>query len=338
MLVFSLVGDISKAHRRFLHHPSERGLLACKINPKDDFIFINRVGTFGVASASYWWGRIAGSGLRLIHELLGPDLPVELLIFADDLEALGADLRGRRGVVCAYIFLSAFGFPFKWSKQRGGLKVEWIGLFAAYTSMKLGLSPKRSAWLADWTLGVAKAGKITSKEFEQGLGRLGFTANALTWERPFLGPLYSWSAAIRNKKGCLKIPVMLRTLLFFLHERLSEGDSLQGSPSQQQQNGGYDIEFFTDAKATEDEAWIGGFLQDKQGNILEWFTERVERSWADWLFVKNDLKRIIASLELLATLVAVRLWSVNLGLKSRGVCWIIEPEQTINQTHMQSAK
>ena len=46
---------------------------------------------------------------------------------------------------------------------------------------------------------------------------------------------------------------------------------------------------------------------------MEWFPERVERSWADWLFVKNDLKRIIVSLELLATLVAVR---------SREVCWI----------------
>ena len=122
-VIFSLVGDISKAHRRFLHHPSERGLLACKVNPKDKFIYINRVGTFGVASASYWWGRIAGSGLRLVHELLGPELPVELLIFADDLEALGPVLRGRRGVVMAYLILSALGFPFKWSKQRGGLRV-----------------------------------------------------------------------------------------------------------------------------------------------------------------------------------------------------------------------
>ena len=47
-VVLRLVGDISKAHRRFLHHPSERGLLACRISPKDDFIFINKVGTFGV--------------------------------------------------------------------------------------------------------------------------------------------------------------------------------------------------------------------------------------------------------------------------------------------------
>ena len=320
-VVFSLVGDISKAHRRFLHHPSERGLLACKVNPKDEFIYINRVGTFGVASASYWWGRIAGSGLRLAHELLGPDMPVELLIFADDLEALGPDLRGRRGIVMAYLILSALGFPFKWSKQRGGLKVEWIGLFADYTSMKLGLSPKRAAWMAGWALGVAKSGKISSKEMEQGLGRLGFAANALTWERPFLGPLYSWSAAIRNKKGDLKIPVMLRTLLFFLHERLAAGDSLQDPPVQQQSLE-HGVEFFTDAKATENDAWIGGFLQDGEGTIKEWFSEKIERDWAEWLFIKNDLKRIIASLELLATLVAVRLWTGGKDTRSNGVCWV----------------
>ena len=319
-VVFSLVGDISKAHRRFLHHPSERGLLACRISPSDQFIFINKVGTFGVASASYWWGRIAGAGLRLVHELLGPELPVELLIFADDLEALGADIHGRRGIVLSFVLLSCFGFPFKWSKQRGGMKVEWIGLFADYTSMKLGLSPKRASWLSDWVLKVAQAGKITSKEMEQGLGRLGFASNALTWERPFLGPLYSWTAAVRNKKGVLKIPVMLRTILYFLHKRLTMGHSLQEPPSQDEAQE-FDVEFFTDAKATEDEAWIGGFLQDKEGNILEWFSEKLERSWADWLFVKKDVKRIIASLELLATLVAVRLWT-NGSSKSKGVCWI----------------
>ena len=64
---------------------------------------------------------------------------------------------GRRGIVCAYVLLWCFGFPFKWPKQRGGMKVEWIGLFADYTSMKLGLSPKRSSWLSEWVLKVAKA-------------------------------------------------------------------------------------------------------------------------------------------------------------------------------------
>ena len=31
--VFSLVGDISKAHRRFVHAPEERGLMACRFSP-----------------------------------------------------------------------------------------------------------------------------------------------------------------------------------------------------------------------------------------------------------------------------------------------------------------
>ena len=100
---------------------------------------------------------------------------------------------------------------------------------------------------------------------------------------------------MRNKKGLLKIPVMLRILLYFIHRRLSTGHSLQEPPSQDVVMD-YDVEFFTDAKATEDDAWIGGFLQDKSGNIVEWFSEKLERSWAEWLFVKKDLKRIIASL------------------------------------------
>ena len=88
------------------------------------------------------------------------------------------------------------------------------------------------------------------------------------------------------------------------------GEGLQEPPSQEAVVG-YDVEFFTDAKATGEEAWIGGFLQDKPGNIIEWFSEKLERSWADRLFVKKDLKGIIASLELLATLVAVSLWTGN---------------------------
>ncbi len=70
---------------------------------------------------------IARKTNRLVHELLGSDLQVEMLIFADDLEALGGDVDGRRGIVCAYVLLLCFGFPSKWSKQRGGMQVEWIG-------------------------------------------------------------------------------------------------------------------------------------------------------------------------------------------------------------------
>ena len=320
-VVFSLVGDISKAHRRFLHDPAEHGLLACRIKQSDDFIFINKVGTFGVASASYWWGRIAGAGIRLVHEVLGPEMPVEMLIFADDLETLGSGISGRRGTVLSFLYLSTLGFPFKWAKQRGGLKVEWIGLYSDYTTMRLGLSPKRATWMEMWTRKLAEAGRTTAKEMEQGLGRLGFAANALTWERPFLGPLYAWTSAVRNKVGMLRIPTMLRTILWFLADRTLEGGSLQEPPPLRQDSDN-EVVFYTDAKATEEGAWVGGFLQGAGGDITEWFSEEVKESWAPWLFVKGDPKRVIAALELLATLIAARLWARDLPKGGRGKCWV----------------
>ena len=317
----SLVGDISKAHRRFLHDPEERGLLACRVKETDPFIYINNCGTFGVASASYWWGRISGAGIRLVHEMLGPERPVELLIFADDLESLGADSMGRQGIVLTFLYMSALGFPFKWAKQRGGLKVEWIGLFTDYSSFKLGLSPKRATWMRNWVLELANSGKVTQKVFEQGLGRLGFSASALLWERPFLGPLYSWNAAVRGKKGVLKIPAMLRAILLFLAERIEDGGDLH-SPPPLAKPAEEHLLFFTDAKATEVSAWIGGYKQSRQGVILEWFSEEIDREWAPWIFLKRDPKRIIASLELLASLVAVKLWGPKEGQRSSATCFL----------------
>eukprot|EP00435_Cladocopium_sp_Y103_P058340 s2357_g20.t1 len=319
--VFSLVGDISKAHRRFLHSPEERGLLACRILETDDHIYINNVGTFGVACASYWWGRIAGAGIRLVHELLGPEMPVELLLFADDLEALGANAGGRRGITLAFLYMSTLGFPFKWSKQRGGLKVEWIGLFTDYSLYKLGMSPKRAKWLHDWVMDLATRGTTTSKSFEQGLGRLGFAAMALTWERPFLGPLYSWCAAVRSKQGPLKVPAMLRVILKFLATRFESGGEMQSPPPLRPEKGDQ-LLFYTDAKATEKSAWIGGFKQGANGEIISWFSEEITVEWAPWMGLKKDPKRVIAALELLASLVAVKLWMPTVGGDAEAVCWI----------------
>ena len=320
-VVFSLVGDISKAHRRFLHCFEERGLLACGISPDDQYIYVNNVGTFGVASASYWWGRIAGSGIRLIHHLLGPTAHVELLLFADDLEALGIGQSGRRGSVLSFLYLSALGFPFKWSKQRGGLKVEWIGIFTDYTNMKLGLSPSRASWLAAWTRGLALRGSVAPKEMEQGLGRLGFSAMALWWERPFLGPLYTWSAAIRNKQGNMSIPVMVRSILLFLSQKLDSGHQLDSPPPLRR-----GLTFFTDAKATSDGAWIGGYIVDGNGS---------EESLPIF-FYKRDLKRTIAALEMLATLVALKLWSRVSKQKSFSTVWI--RGRTDNQSNTAALK
>ena len=92
-IAYSVVGDISKAHRRYKHQASEHGFMGCQIDgeetvdgdPDSQIVYVNKVGTFGLSPASYWWTRIAACGKRATHHLL--------VLYADDLEALGIGAR-----------------------------------------------------------------------------------------------------------------------------------------------------------------------------------------------------------------------------------------------------
>ena len=135
-VVVSLIGDFGKAHRRFKYREDERGFLGCMVSREDGVVYVNKVGTFGITSTPYWWGRLSGSLLRICHYLLGPGIPIELLLYADDLEAMGVGSEGRKGAVLAFIYMAAFGSPFKWSKQRGGSALN--GLVSLQTT---GITP-----------------------------------------------------------------------------------------------------------------------------------------------------------------------------------------------------
>ena len=316
MAPVAVTGDISKAHRRFKHRTDEWGFLGCKASSGDDVVYINCVGTFGVASAGYWWARLSGGTIRLTHHLTGKRA-LEILLFADDVEMIGGDRQGRRGIVLAYAILASLGLPFKWSKTKGGLNVQWIGYETSYATFRLGISERRASWLADWTEELAKTGIVTWDDFACGLGRLGFGANALSWERPFLGPLYAWSSATRGRKGGLRLPVMLRSILGWMSLRFRSGDRLQApmplAPAWREAS----LSFFSDAKAEETQAWIGGYLWDGQ-SALQWYAMEVREDWAPWAFIKKDLKRTIASLELLGTLICVKLWGAKMSESGRG--------------------
>ena len=53
---FSVVGDISKAHRRYKHQASEHGFMGCQVDDKEELegdpgsqsVYVNKVGTFGL--------------------------------------------------------------------------------------------------------------------------------------------------------------------------------------------------------------------------------------------------------------------------------------------------
>ena len=67
---FALAGDVSKAHRGIKIRREDWGFQACRLRPGK--VWVNKVGTYGMGSAAYYWARAAGALLvRLVHYLAG---------------------------------------------------------------------------------------------------------------------------------------------------------------------------------------------------------------------------------------------------------------------------
>ena len=77
---------------------------------------------------------------------------------------------------------------------------------------------------------------------------------------------------------------------------------------------------YTDARASDTDACLGGFLAISS-NLKEcpWFSIMVDEEVAPWVKMKGCPKRVIASLEFLATLIAVKLWGSAMGKFSKAV-------------------
>ena len=97
-----LKADVSKAHRRYLHRRRDWGLMACVLEDPE-YVWLNKVGTFGMGCASYWWGRLFSVVCRCAIALALRD-PVFQLLFADDLNWLASGRAGMESMVAMILY------------------------------------------------------------------------------------------------------------------------------------------------------------------------------------------------------------------------------------------
>ena len=317
----SLLADFSKAHRWVRIKEREHGLLACQVEPGR--VWTNTCGTFGVSSAAYWWSRLSGALVRATHGVLGYKYLLDILLYADDLEMSASNAHEREGIVLAIYFMLVMGAPLKWKKFRGGFKVDWVGIFLDNCSYSVGLSEKRATWMAGWLKNIIKEGTVEVSTFAGGLGRLNFAAMALFFYKPWLGPLYSWTATIlRSGKARATIPWGVLFILRWLAEQFENGNRTMVVPDLPKEGGEL---FRSDAKAEDGEAALGGW--ECKDNTLpkqaRWFYCKIDREHFPWAFVKdNNPQRVIATLELLGTLLSVMVFDYNHTCFQRNHCTI----------------
>ncbi len=293
--------DIKAAHRLVPIQPEDWGLQAFKLE-EEGSIWCNTRGTFGVTTASFWWGRVASTTFRVLHRLWPAGALCYLLLFADDGLLLAGGEDYHKLILSLFIFLDLLEIPLSWKKTRGGFKTEWIGYTVDLETWKIGVSEKKVAWLVDWVRATNQEGKILGREFRAGVGRMGFLAGAISGARPFLAPLYATAARVSNT-AFVELHMVVRLALEFFAEWLKR----EPMKSPADPPGVAGEVFRVDAMASDLGICIGGWetFETNDPAKARRFSVTLDRKSCPWLYMRGEPHRTIAASELLAVTMAV---------------------------------
>ena len=329
-----------KAHRAIPVREADWGLQACRVDGDvgtvgEEMVWLNQVGTFGIASAAYWWGRAAAGIVRLGHYVGGSDLPVDHLLYADDGWLHARSSYAHSALLLQLLLYVILGVPIAWHKVRGGIERDFVGYWVDVARFRVGLSERRAAWLVKWLRDQAAARAIGSREFREGLGRLGFAAGPLVGLRPYLGPLYAWAAVV-PPGARRELPAMLLLVLEWLAQMIESRRMVCCRSLLPTRRGEL---FRVDAKAEGNVIALGGWSLEAgpSPSSARWFSLRLSPTTAPWAFEKESF-RYIASFELLATLIALMVFvepagpaglsrgivGFSAGTDNQGNAWLIE--------------
>ena len=227
-----LTWDFEGAHCIVLVAEEDWGLQACteenlgEEGPKEETeVIVNTVGTFGVSSAGYWWGRLGAAITRAGHYVLGHELATWILLFADDGKATIPAGNLRKVPMILFAVFLAFGFPIKWEKVRGGQEFQWIGYSLDLVKYQLGISERRQEWVIRWLKELVD-GKVSETDFDSGVGRLCFVTGAIIYDKPFLAPFFSLAAITRRKYNrkvdASKLPPYIKLIALYLKKKMQQ--------------------------------------------------------------------------------------------------------------------
>ena len=117
-ITFALSADVTEAHRQVPIHPDDWHLLGCQVSPGGD-LFVNTVCTFGIASASFYWSRVAAAIGRLVQNLSAYTSTFWHMLVADDYLLESGIPEYRIGLLSFFVLCATVGVPLSWHKTCG---------------------------------------------------------------------------------------------------------------------------------------------------------------------------------------------------------------------------
>ncbi len=301
-----LAADAKSAHRTIMVSENDWGHQAARAEDGDD-VYVATCGTFGTSSIAYWWNRLASAAVRLTHYLADADDELWILLLADDFKIESSSSRPKSAVIFVLLLLTFLGIDIQWRKVQGGATIAWVGYEFRLWDHALGISESRAQWAIRFCHRVAQDGAVKVGELREGLGRLGYIAGALDFDRPFLGPIYTF-VSLFPPLAVRPLPLYVASCLRYFAYRLARRRHQSMAISRTVIKDGPRV----DAHAEGSSVGVGGWLPARSpaGNIVKaaskWFAVSLNRDNAPWAFAKSgEPYRAIAALEAYGALLSL---------------------------------
>ena len=246
-----LKADVTKAHRRVKILPPEWRYQVAKL---EDEWWINKVGTYGMASAQLYWGRLASILLRLLYHVY-PMVDWGFVFVDDFCWLLRKSLAGPL-TSAILLFLVAFGCPLSWKKTAMGLSNTWLGFIMTPDLQLVRMAPTKHELVIAVLDKMMDNQTFTKQELDSALERLQWATNCCPLTKPFLQAFWQWKSAVKSSGKPNKL---LRGFAHLLH-CLFEKDYNHPTPYAPQSSwwGA------SDASASDSgEAYVGGWISNQ---------------------------------------------------------------------------
>ncbi|CAE8624882.1 unnamed protein product [Polarella glacialis] len=212
-----LKADVTKAHRRV--KISKKGWKYQVAIIKGKY-WVNKVGTYGSASAQLYWGRLAALMLRLLYYMF-PAMDWAF-VYVDDFAFL---IRRKRANTLAWAIpatMAAMGCPLSWKKTIMGLVNTWLG-FQIQTKLPAAAVGHLKHRVMVSLLKDISGGKLHSNDqIAEGLGRLQWATNAFPLVKPFLQPFWAWKTAVTTAgRPSYLLRMIARVILLLINSAIT---------------------------------------------------------------------------------------------------------------------
>ncbi len=305
-VTIGLAADAKSAHRTIMIAESDWGHQAARAEGEED-IYVATCGTFGTSSIAYWWNRLAAAAVRLAHYFMDVDDELWVLLLADDFKIESSAAWPKKTVILFLLMLTLLGVDVQWKKVQGGSTIAWVGYEFRLVDHSLGISESRAQWAIRFCHRLVQDGLVRVGELRDGLGRLSYIAGALDFDRPFLGPIFTF-VSLFSPLSIRPLPLYVASCLRYFAHRLARRRHQSLAIARTVIRDGPRV----DAHAEGSSVGVGGWLPvrapsgDIKKEASKWFAVSLDRENAPWAFAKSgEPYRAIAALEAYGALLAL---------------------------------